>query len=89
MDKIFDEKLHNVETALNAVISSTTQYNPSPADAEKLLQAGDELDSAIQECESFSADEGRNRNANSFTSDNPPRESLPHPTITRAGEEIG
>jgi hypothetical protein len=47
MDKLLDERLQNIEEALNAVIDSTTQYNPSPQDAEKLLQADDDLDVAV------------------------------------------
>jgi hypothetical protein len=51
MDEILDEKLQNMENALNDLIDSTTQYNPSPADAEKLLQADRDLDSAVTMCE--------------------------------------
>lgn len=36
-----------MENTLNDLIDSTTQYNPSPADAEKLLQADHDLDSAV------------------------------------------
>jgi hypothetical protein len=47
MDQILDEKLQNMEVALNAVIDSTKEYNPSPADAERLLESDGELDAAV------------------------------------------
>lgn len=47
MDEILDQRLQNMENTLNDLIDSTTQYNPSPADAEKLLQADHDLDSAV------------------------------------------
>ena len=47
MDEILEDRLQNMENALNALIDSTTQYNPSPADAEKLLQADRDLDVAV------------------------------------------
>jgi hypothetical protein len=48
MDEILDEKLQKVEDALNAVISSTTQNNPSSTDAERLVDADQDLDDALQ-----------------------------------------
>jgi hypothetical protein len=53
MDRLLDERLQHIEEALNAVIDSTTQYNPAPQDAEKLLQADNNLDAAVATCRFF------------------------------------
>lgn len=55
MDALIYGKLDGVETALSTLIDSITSYNPSVAAATGLLNADDELDSAVkQRMEPFS-----------------------------------
>jgi hypothetical protein len=48
MDDFLEEQFDKVVTSLNAVISSTTQNNPSIADAEKLVEEDERLHDALE-----------------------------------------